>query len=283
MEVFKEIEPFRAFLKKHRNAEHSIGFVPTMGALHPGHLELVKRAKAQNSIVVCSIFVNPTQFNNAVDLEKYPRTIDHDFYLLEQVNCDAAFIPEAKEMYPNQNPISFDFRGLDTILEGKYRPGHFSGVGLVVSKLFNIVQPDRVYFGQKDFQQVQIIQKLVKDLNFNVKIEVVSTIRENDGLAMSSRNQRLNHEERLKAIVFFQSLKTARELLLKGTPFSEVKNIVEKKCSDVAGVKLEYFELADVENLNPLKIVEHKTPAVLLIAGYVGEVRLIDNLLIHEN
>ncbi len=283
MEVFKEIVPLRAFLNHVKETGSTLGFVPTMGALHEGHLKLIREAKAQNSKVICSIFVNPTQFNNPQDLLKYPRNIEQDLNLLQGAECDIVFIPEAQEMYPNESPLSFDFKGLDAILEGKFRPGHFSGVGLVVSKLLNIVQPDYIYLGQKDFQQVQIIAKLVRDLNFNSKIVTVPTMREKDGLAMSSRNQRLNAEERMTALIFFQSLQAVKSLLLSGATFSDAFEMVEKKFQTIPNVKLEYLELADVENLKSLKSVDRQTKAVLLIAGYVGEVRLIDNLLIHED
>jgi pantoate--beta-alanine ligase len=279
MHVFKEIKPLKAFLKDKWNVV-SIGMVPTMGALHAGHLSLVQAAKAENQVTICSVFVNPTQFNNAQDLERYPRDLDRDLGMLEQAGCDLVFAPESIEMYKNTSSIKFDFGQLDKILEGKYRPGHFSGVALVVSKLFHIVQPTTAYFGQKDFQQFKIIEKLVEELKFDVLLKQMPVFRESDGLAMSSRNMRLNESERKKATVLYESLTAAKELLTQGETVSRVKEFVKQKCEFVAGVKLDYFELADCENLNLLENVTDKS--VLLIAGFVGEVRLIDNLLLNE-
>lgn len=282
MHIFNEIELFRAFLRSLSKGDKTIGFVPTMGALHEGHLELIRQSKEQNTYTVCSIFVNPTQFNNPSDLAKYPRTIEGDTSLLKSAGCDALFLPDVSEMYPSSEALTFNLGTIDHILEGEFRPGHFSGVALVVSKLFNIVHPHHAYFGQKDFQQVLVIKKLVKDLNFDLNIVVVPTVREKDGLAMSSRNLRLNAEDRLKAVLLYQSLRQAKELLLKGSVFVEVKGTIESKFK-TNDLRLEYFDLCEAENLKSLKSVDANTKAVLLIAAYVGEVRLIDNMLIHEN
>ena len=279
MHVFKEIKPLKAFLKDKWN-EDTIGLVPTMGALHAGHLSLIKASKGENRLTVCSIFVNPTQFNNANDLEKYPRSLDLDLSMLAQAGCDVVFTPERVEMYQRTSSIKFDFGQLDKILEGKYRPGHFSGVALVVSKLFHIVQPTIAYFGQKDFQQFKIIEKLIDELKFDIQLKRMPVFREADGLAMSSRNMRLDGSERRKATVLYQSLKTAKELLTQGENLLRVKEWVIQKCESVPGVKLDYFELADSENLSLLETVTEES--VLLIAGFVGEVRLIDNLLLNE-
>jgi len=254
--------------------------VPTMGALHAGHLSLVGASKAENQLTLCSIFVNPTQFNNANDLEKYPRSLDRDLSLLKQAGCDVVFAPESVEMYQTASSIKFDFGQLDKILEGKYRPGHFSGVALVVSKLFHIVQPTIAYFGQKDFQQFKIIEKLVDELKFDIQLKRMPVFREVDGLAMSSRNMRLTEPERKKAMVLYESLIMAKKLLSQGETVSRIKELVKQKCEAIAGVKLDYFELADSENLNLIETVTAKS--VLLIAGFVGEVRLIDNLLLNE-
>jgi pantoate--beta-alanine ligase len=278
MDIFEEISGLKAFLDAKREKHLSIGFVPTMGALHQGHLELIKVAKAENRITVCSIYVNPTQFNNSSDLEKYPRMIERDSHLLKEAGCDVVFVPNNAEMYARKNTLSFDFGQLDKVMEGKFRPGHFSGVALVVSKLFNIVQPDKAYFGQKDYQQFKIISKVVEELLFDLKLSLVPIVREASGLAMSSRNQRLNEEEKIKATVFYQSLLSARELLMNGTSIENVKIEVKRKCESVEGVRLEYIELVDTENLNPTEFVSGK--GILLIAGYVGEVRLIDSLLL---
>ena len=278
MHVFKEIKPLKAFLKDKWNVV-SIGMVPTMGALHAGHLSLIRASKTENQLTVCSIFVNPTQFNNAKDLERYPRNLDNDLRMLEQAGCDAVFAPESIEMYKNTSSIKFDFGPLDKILEGKYRPGHFSGVALVVSKLFHIVRPSVAYFGQKDFQQFKVIEKLVDELKFDVQLKQMPVFRESDGLAMSSRNMRLNESERKKATVLYESLVAAKKLFAQGETLPIVNEVVKQKC-EVAGVKLDYFELADSENLNLLENVTGKS--ILLIAGFVGEVRLIDNLLLNE-
>jgi len=279
MQVFTEIKPLKAFLKDKWNTT-SLGMVPTMGALHAGHLSLVKASRAENQLTICSIFVNPAQFNNAKDLEKYPRDLDRDLGMLEKAGCDFVFAPESLEMYKNTSTLKFDFGQLDKVLEGKYRPGHFSGVALVVSKLFHIVKPTIAYFGQKDFQQFKIIEKLVDELKFDIQLKRMPVFREPDGLAMSSRNMRLNESERKKAIVLYESLHTAKKMLMEGQPLSRAKEWVKQKCESVAGVKLDYFELADSENLNLLEAVTSKS--VLLIAGFVGEVRLIDNLLLDE-
>jgi pantoate--beta-alanine ligase len=278
MEIFEEIKALKAFLGTRRDKHLSIGLVPTMGALHDGHLELIKASKAENQVTVCSIYVNPAQFNNPTDLQKYPRTIERDSELLQKAGCDVIFAPSNQEMYAQKSTLHFDFGSLDKVMEGKFRPGHFSGVALVVSKLFNIVQPNRAYFGQKDFQQYKIISKVVEELLFDLKLSSVPIVREQSGLAMSSRNQRLNAEEKTMATIFYQSLIRAKYLLLNGDSIEKVRNEIERKCGSIPGVRLEYLELADTENLNPTEIVSSKS--ILLIAGYVGEVRLIDNLLL---
>lgn len=282
MLVFEEIESIRAFLTSQGRHQKSIGFVPTMGALHQGHLELIRQCRSENDITVCSIFVNPAQFNNPEDFKKYPNTIDKDRELLQEASCDALFLPSASVMYPSQS-LSFQLGQLASVFEGEFRPGHFAGVALVVSKLFNIVQPNLAYFGQKDFQQVMVIQKLVKDLNFPVKLKVVPTIRESDGLAMSSRNLRLSADQRARALVLFRALRMAKEALQNGESFSTVHPKVKALCDSTPEVKLEYIALANAENLNPINNVGEATQAVLLIAAYVGDVRLIDNVIIHEN
>lgn len=280
MEIFKEIASLKAFLKQFRQPGDSIGFVPTMGALHAGHLALVDASRKENTLTVCSIFVNPTQFNNPGDLAKYPNTLQQDVELLKKVGCDVLFCPTQTEMYPHQDHIRFDFGFLDKILEGEFRPGHFSGVGLVVSKLLNIVAPQRAYFGQKDFQQTMIVRKLVADLNLDVELKLVRIMREPDGLAMSSRNARLSTDQRKNALVFYEGLQKAKTLLLAGEEFENVKVEVKQFCESQPEIKLEYLALADSTNLSLIKSV---TPqSILLIAGYAGEVRLIDNLMMND-
>ncbi|WP_276367240.1 pantoate--beta-alanine ligase [Chryseolinea sp. H1M3-3] len=278
MEIFKKIAPLKAFLKEFRTVGDTIGLVPTMGALHNGHLSLIDTSKSQNSLTVCSIYVNPTQFNNPVDLQKYPRNLEEDVKLLQKVGCDVVFCPSNEEMYTGQASLKFDFGALDKVMEGKFRPGHFSGVALVVSKFFNIVNPDRAYFGQKDWQQFAIIQQVVEELKFGLTLHSVPTLREADGLAMSSRNLRLNEQERLKATIFHQSLLAAQENLRQGRKITDAKKLVEEMIKKVPGVTLEYFEVADSKNLNVLEFVNEAEKPILCIAGYVGDVRLIDNM-----
>jgi pantoate--beta-alanine ligase len=278
MEIFYEIKPLRAFLKAKQRQQFTIGLVPTMGALHEGHLELIRTSRSQNDITICSIYVNPTQFNNAVDLEKYPRTLDSDKEKLERAGCDLIFAPSNEEMYQRKSEIGFDVGEIGSVLEGEFRPGHFNGVAQVVCKLFNIIQPSRAYFGQKDFQQYKVIEKLVDELQFDIQLTSVPIFRERSGLAMSSRNQRLNENEKASATVFYQSLLMASELLKKGEQIIAVKDKVRQMCEAKPNVKLEYIEWVDTKNLKPVQNV--LAGSVLLIAGYVGEVRLIDNLLL---
>lgn len=279
MHIFEEIEPLKAFLRQKRKSPVSVGFVPTMGALHQGHISLIQASKKENQLTVCSIYINPTQFNNPSDLERYPRTLEQDIAMLKEAGCDVLFCPSNKEMYPEkESGVKIDFGGLGEILEGKFRPGHFNGVGLVVSKLFHIVEPDTAYFGQKDFQQVKIIELMIRALKFNVQLKVEPILRESDGLAMSSRNKRLNETQRKKAVVFFQSLKKAQVLLKQGTSLAAIKEEIQKDFSRDSEMRFEYLELADATNLSAQENVSDS--AVLLIAGYVGEIRLIDNILI---
>lgn len=278
MDIFSEIKPLRAFLDTKRDLHLSIGLVPTMGALHRGHLDLIRVSAQENDITVCSIYINPTQFNNPSDLAKYPRTFEEDKEMLLSAGCNVIFAPLNTEMYKMPSNLRFDFGQLDKILEGEFRPGHFSGVALVVSKLFNIVKPTKAYFGQKDFQQYKVISKLAEELLFDLTLSSVPIVREKSGLAMSSRNQRLSESEKQDATVFYQSLLLAKQLLLSGESIEAVKIKAKRKCEAISGVRLEYIELADTENLKPTQLVSGN--AILLIAGYVGEVRLIDNLLI---
>ncbi|MBL7863596.1 MAG: pantoate--beta-alanine ligase [Cyclobacteriaceae bacterium] len=278
MHIFKEIAPLRDHLKSLRSGQSSIGFVPTMGALHKGHLGLINASKNHNDITVCSIYVNPTQFGNPEDLAKYPRTLEQDIDLLEQASCDVLFCPSNTVMYHRAEPLTISFDKLDRILEGEFRPGHFSGVAVVVSKLFNIVQPDIAYFGQKDYQQVMIISKLIEAMKFNVQLHVVPTVREHDGLALSSRNQRLSVDERNRATVLYQGLRATQQGLIQGLPLSELRTRVAALC-DSKGVRMEYLEVVDQDTF---EVKESPTRAVILIAAYVGNVRLIDNLVVES-
>jgi pantoate--beta-alanine ligase len=278
MEIFKKIAPLKAFLKGIRKSEKTIGLVPTMGALHEGHLALIKASKAQNSVTVATIYINPTQFNNPADLEKYPKSLNEDVDKLEKVGCDVVFVPDNAEMYESVTNLKFDFGPLGTVMEGEFRPGHFSGVALIVSKLFNIVQPDNAYFGQKDWQQFAIIRQIANELKFDLTLHSVPTLRESDGLAMSSRNLRLNAQQRRNANVFYKALLDARKNLQHGKNVSEVKHLVSEIVAKAEDVRLEYFEVADSKNLNVLEFVNGTEKPILCIAGYVGDVRLIDNM-----
>lgn len=279
MEIFHEIDPLRAFLRQIRIKGKTCGLVPTMGALHEGHVSLLKTARIENSITVCSIYVNPTQFNNPSDLANYPRTYEKDYQLLEKVGCDVLFSPSNETMYRDEPLIKFDFGHLDAVMEGFYRPGHFSGVALVVAKLLNIVQPDRAYFGQKDWQQLTIIARLVDELMINSQIRAVPTTREPSGLALSSRNARLKPDEKQLATIFYTVLTYAKNALtIDKTDFFEVKEKAQEMFAQDPRLRLEYIELVDSKNLKPVRSVEEAERPIVCIAGYVGDVRLIDNM-----
>lgn len=279
MEIFHEIAPLKAFLRQIRSEGKACGLVPTMGALHGGHISLLNRSKNENSVTVCSIYVNPTQFNNPADLRNYPRNHEKDYELLQKVGCDVVFSPSDAEMYPDKPVIKFEFGPLDDVMEGYYRPGHFSGVALVVAKLLNIVQPDRAYFGQKDWQQATIISRLVEELQIPSEIRTAPTIREPDGLAMSSRNMRLQPSQRPLATIFYEVLTYAKNAILKeGMPFSHVLQRAREMFDRDPQLRLEYLEMVDSKNLNAITNVSEAERPILCIAGYVGEVRLIDNM-----
>ncbi len=277
MQIFKNIFETKAYLKSQTG---SIGFVPTMGALHEGHISLINRAKSENELVVCSIFVNPTQFNNPDDLAKYPRTLERDCEMLEKAGCDVVFVPDANEMYPEPPQLKLHFGNLEQVMEGQFRPGHFNGVGIVVAKLFHIAEPTRAYFGLKDIQQVAVINRLVKDLHFNVEIVPCPTLRENDGLAMSSRNARLSADARTNAPAIYQALREASVRLINGMPICEIKEQLIDFFSARPEFNLEYFDIADFATLEPLN--EKLSPGnnALCIAAYLDGVRLIDNLIV---
>ncbi|MCF1749664.1 pantoate--beta-alanine ligase [Mariniradius sediminis] len=261
-----------------RNDRKTIGLVPTMGALHIGHLELVKKAKESTDVVVVSIYVNPTQFNNPADFEKYPKTLDKDLEILDKIGVDIVFTPENQEIYPSNPKLRLNFGLLEEVLEGAFRPGHFNGVGIVVSKLLNIVKPDVAFFGQKDLQQVAIIKRLVSDLSFDVKIDVVRTVREANGLAFSSRNMRLNPDERMAALVLSKALFFAKSELLRGVDWLTVKNQAVQLFESEPLCRLEYFELVDPNTFKILESFDPRDLSSICTAAYVGEVRLIDNL-----
>jgi pantoate--beta-alanine ligase len=255
----------------------TIGFVPTMGALHQGHLSLVKQAIRENDTVVVSIFVNPTQFNDPKDLERYPRTLSEDLKLLKAVGCHIVFAPSVKEVYPEPDARTFDFGPIETVMEGKHRPGHFNGVAQVVSKLFEIVQPNKAYFGLKDFQQLAIIKNMVKQLNLSVEIVPCSIVREESGLAMSSRNELLTADERSNAALISKILQAAKEQIGQKSVHDLEKWVVEE-INKNPYLTVEYFEIVDDMQLQPIKSWNEKNTKVGCIAVYCGKVRLIDNV-----
>jgi len=283
MEVIKQVHTIRERVQALRCSGKTIGFVPTMGALHQGHLQLLNASAQQNDVTICSIFVNPTQFNNPDDYKLYPRTLDQDTELLQAVNCDILFAPAAEEVYPQQHTLlQFSFGALEAVMEGAHRPGHFNGVATIVSKLFHLVQPHRAYFGQKDLQQVAIVRQLVHALSFDVKLVCFPTVREEDGLAMSSRNTRLNAAQRQAAPNLYKALKLA-EAQLKQKEVPAIKADVVAYLSQVEGVALEYFEVADPATLQPVEDVRGVQEVALCLAAAVGPVRLIDNMLVNLN
>lgn len=276
------IAEIQALISKFKSNNKKIGFVPTMGALHDGHLSLVAAAKEKVDIVVCSIYVNPTQFNSKEDLKKYPRNIETDQEVLEKNGCDILFLPSDEVMYAGRNTITFDFGALGKVMEGKYRPGHFSGVALIVSKLFNIILPDFAFFGQKDLQQLTIIKKLVEELFFNLEVIVVPIKRERNGLAMSSRNERLSKEEREEAKVFYHALKEAKSILKSNQSAESAKQKVNS-IFDGNIAQLEYFEIVSDQDLLPKTENYLEPDTVLCIAGFMGNIRLIDNIYLYQN
>lgn len=280
MEVLTSIDSIRLFIQKKRLSISKIGLVPTMGALHDGHLELIKFSKGQNDLTIVSIFINPAQFNKKEDFEKYPNKVSEDIKKLEGIGCDVIFMPSSKEMYTENETLKFDFGHIEKLMEGEFRPGHFSGVGLVVSKLFNIVNPDRAYFGEKDLQQLTIIKKLVKDLNFNVEIIGVPTVREASGLAMSSRNLRLSKPQKEIAVNVYKSLKLFQDLLVVNSNVFQSKNQVIDFLKNIEGLELEYLEIVDTYSLMPIKEVIQHSHISVCIAACVGKIRLIDNITI---
>lgn len=249
-----------------------------MGALHEGHLSLVHQAKLTSDSVLVSIFVNPTQFNSKEDFEKYPQSINEDLEVLEKSGVDFVFLPEGQEIYTEPTTLHFDFGDLEKTLEGSFRPGHFNGVGLVVSKLLNIVKPDNVYLGQKDLQQVAVIKSLISALSFGVEIIVVETKREPDGLAMSSRNLRLSSEERNIATILYKCLIFGKDELLAGKDWFETKDRITNRFHNEPQARLEYFELVDSGTFAKITQIQNSSKPSLCIAAYIGEIRLIDNI-----
>ncbi len=277
MIVYRTRQDVASHLDATRDLGKRIGFVPTMGALHQGHASLIERARKENDILVVSIFVNPTQFNEPADLENYPRRMDEDLKMLRDLETDVVFAPSEKEMYPEEDRRTFDLGGLDNVMEGTFRKGHFNGVAQIVSKLFETVRPHRAYFGQKDFQQLVIIRKLVELMNLDISIVGCPIIREPDGLAMSSRNELLTRAERKAAPHIYQTLKAAKEQKAMRSP-AEVRSWVSGQFEDRSLMELEYFEIVNDTDLRPVRSWTEPGRKVACIAVRLGKVRLIDNI-----
>lgn len=278
MLIFNNKAELKAFLTPYLSTDSTIGFVPTMGALHNGHLSLLQKSVAENTLTVISIFVNPTQFNNPDDLEKYPRTLDADLEKISTISSDVVvFVPSVNEMYDGSTKsASFSFDGLEEQMEGSHRPGHFNGVGTIVKKLFEIVEPTNAYFGEKDFQQLQIVKKLVEKHSLPVNVVGCPIHRELNGLAMSSRNERLTAEQKTSAALIYRTLTEAKEKF-KHDSADNVKKYVEDVFKKHPEFKLEYIEIADEETLLPLNNKENKKYRAF-IAVFIGNIRLIDNI-----
>ncbi|HOQ30401.1 MAG TPA: pantoate--beta-alanine ligase [Armatimonadota bacterium] len=279
MSVTERIEELRSLLAPARREGRSIGFVPTMGYLHAGHLTLMQRAREENDVVVASIFVNPLQFGPKEDYQRYPRDLARDAELAREAGVDFIFAPSVEEMYPQEMLAQVDVARITDRLEGAARPGHFRGVATVVAKLFNIVQPDRAYFGQKDYQQLLVIRRMVRDLSYPIEVVAVPTVREEDGLAMSSRNSYLNPQERQAATVLIRALRLGRERIESGERNAQrVRTAMQELIAQEPLARLEYLSIADPETLCEQETIT--APAFLSLAVFIGKTRLIDNLLI---
>lgn len=279
--IYKHIKDIDNHIVNAKKMGKTIGFVPTMGALHDGHLSLIKKSKKENDLTICSIFVNPTQFNNKKDFEKYPLTLAADIEKLNSVKCDIVFTPSVAEMYPDGYTIKdkIDFGFTAATLEGEFRPGHFDGMAQIVEKLLLIAKADNLYMGQKDYQQAMICQALIKKRKIKTKLYVCHIKRETDGLAMSSRNVRLNTSHREAATLLYKLLKKAKKQLQSGKPIPEIENEQTEILTNTPDFKPEYFAVRDAETLDKISD-NHQKSKVILVACWVGEVRLIDNIII---
>jgi len=283
MILFKRAGDLHKYIEEQQRNDLKIGFVPTMGALHPGHLSLIERSVSGNDRTVCSIFVNPTQFNDPEDLRKYPVTIEKDIFELERSGCDVLFLPPVQEIYPEgtDKRLNFDLGYLETVLEGKFRPGHFQGVCMVMDRLLKIVSPDNLYLGQKDYQQCMVIKRLINlsGMDKTIHLNICPTFRESDGLAMSSRNLRLNEEAREKATIMYRSL-----LFIKSSMYNMSVNNVKAEAERMltnAGFRVDYVEIAGADTLNLIDSWNGDKKIVALIAAFINNVRLIDNMIIN--
>ncbi len=286
MKVVEKIDELRTSLTSYSKSEKTIGFVPTMGALHKGHISLIKTAKKKSDFVVCSIFVNPLQFNNTGDFTNYPISLEKDIKMLEKAGCDLLFLPNSDTMYQSPVRTKMNFDGLDNVMEGKHRQGHFNGVGIVVAKLFNLVQPNHAFFGQKDLQQFAIIQQMVTDLSFPIKLYCCPIKREEDGLAMSSRNRRLDEDQRVIAPKIYESLILTKKMLKKGESVEKSQRAGISHLDKYKEFETEYLEIIDATTLQPLdsklkfKKLDTSTKIAICVAAKLGEIRLIDNIII---
>ncbi|WP_223652811.1 pantoate--beta-alanine ligase [Hymenobacter psoromatis] len=280
MHIFTNAAELRAYTETQRAAGRRLGLVPTMGALHEGHLQLVQAAATQCDEVIASVFVNPTQFNNPDDLRLYPRVPEQDAALLAPAGCTALFLPPVAEVYPQPTMLRFDFGALEQVMEGAHRPGHFNGVATVVSKLFHFARPHVAYFGQKDFQQVAVVRQLVADLSFDLELVVYPTVREADGLAMSSRNRRLSPAARAAAPLLYQVLTAAAAQVRQGLPPAQVQAQALGYLAKAPEFTPEYFELVNAHSLQPVAQYTIGQPLALCVAAHLDGVRLIDNVVI---
>lgn len=278
MRTIRALGELKEVISLQRNNGLSIGFVPTMGALHEGHLSLVEKSLKENQFTVVSIFINPLQFDNPVDLEKYPRVLSEDIQLLEANNVDVLFMPSEDEFYPEKPLVSIDFGKMASGLEGQYRPGHFEGVGIVVSKLLHVVSPDKAYFGLKDLQQFVLIRRMCEDLNFTCKIVGVETVREPSGLAMSSRNRRLSSKGLESAAIIHKGLEELKQGVLAKKPLKELIEQCRNTYQSEKSFELEYLESVDPSDLSPVQDYTSLSELAVCVAGYVDGIRLIDNL-----
>lgn len=281
MIIFRHAAELTRYIQQQKQAQQQIGFVPTMGALHKGHIALIEQAKTQASIVVCSIFVNPTQFNNAADYQKYPNTIEKDIEQLIAAGTHALFLPSIEEMYPQgtANLEHYDLGYLETLLEGQYRPGHFQGVCLVMNRLLTMVQPHKLFMGQKDYQQCMVVNRLLELMQSSIQLITCPTIREADGLAMSSRNMRLPADDRQKAVAIYDCLTYIKEQCKQGADWAAIQPRAEQILTS-KGFIIDYVSLADATSLQPAPNCQGPNSLVALIAAFLGEVRLIDNMIV---
>ena len=283
MIIFKKKIDISNYIVNYKKTSGKIGFIPTMGALHKGHISLIEASKRTDTLTICSIFVNPTQFNNTADFEKYPVTIEKDIDMLEKAGCNVLFLPSVEEIYPEDSSttLPYELGFIETVLDGKYRPGHFQGVCNVVQRLLDIVQPNTIYLGQKDYQQCIIIKKLTELIQSPTQIIICPTLRESDGLAMSSRNMRLTSVERMKAVKISEVLLFIKQEIKPGNLQDLKQRCINYLTNE--GYNVDYVEIADATNLTLLQNWDGKTKLVALVAAFLNEVRLIDNRIVTED